>query len=239
MQSKFIHTHLETVIHFFVKILQNAFGRIRYTDCINGKKIYKLSNNLYDSVNYGHDKTLNYKTVPINTAKKMYFEGSIGGGLGKRNRRAVLPITGLLSVGYQFTENWGLGVSTIGSNLLDEYYIQKIKSVSIDTRFFSRKNAFTLHLGMVTKRTKLQGSDKWKFDDNTKKFNPSVGLSFRRFMRNNFMVGMSGVFSNFPSVSEEYDTNIIKNYNESIVAISLQLGFIFPKRLKDVDINIE
>jgi hypothetical protein len=224
-----------------VKIKSNISGKVSYTDCINRKKIYKISNNLFDSIKYGKLRKYNLKSVPVNTVKKMYFEGSFGGGLGSRNSRSTVSATGLLSIGYQFKENLGLGISSISIMPSDGYYTQYTNSVTIDSRFLSRKSVFTFHFGMVTKRTKLDGSDICKFNPSANKFNPTVGLSYRRTIINNFMLGISGVFSNFPIVCEEVDfqtrSRVFKNYTESHAAYSLQIGFTFPKRLKEVIIK--
>ena len=208
----------------FVKIVDTRSDIIAYRECTmdNNLTLYSLDLDKIREIRKAYVEQYVYNLKPDKS--RPYFEFGLGGGAG-----AGINIMTYLSVGYQFTPKFGLGISRMSNFGFDESSTL-IRSYTLDYRFSKGKRAFYTHLGFVSPHSLASAGD-CNSKLVTSKFNPFLGFSWRHYNKRNFTTGINASLSYFQTSRAQITAHCPTLLsNESVFTFSGSIGVYFPNR---------
>ena len=209
----------------FVKIVDTRSDIIAYRECTmdNNLTLYSLDLDKIREIRKAYVEQYVYNLKPDKL--KPYFEFGLGGGVG-----AGINILTYLSVGYQFTPQFGLGVSRMTNFGFDETSVL-VRSYTLDYRYSVKKVAYFAHFGFVAPNSIIpEGECKTQLV--TAQWNPFVALSWRHYNKRNFTTGANISWSSFKVTSDPTLAHCLPSSKVSIFTFSASAGFCFPSRYK-------
>jgi hypothetical protein len=238
---------------FIAHIVKKSDVHLFYKECSTGNEtvyqvlleriaFYSKNDSLNKAVKKAQRDSLldaqkpKYKYQNISQNKSFY--GEIGVGLG-------FGVAAYGSIGYQLNAKSAIGISYFNSLKLysSNLTFYFIKSLTLDYRYHWDGHELYAHLGIVTPWSAFSNDDCGSFSTVRGAFNPSLGLSLRKYRKHNLVTGMSIFYSSFYAPSScqyvsngNFNQKVTKNNRNADIGITFNLGVYIPNRFKKVKI---